>query len=154
MKKAIFVGFSIVFFTASAWSQRGKMSLSPDNAKIIVAFDSKFSQATKVGWDRDEDEIWYAHFQWEKKDYLVSYTEKGQWLETEYRIKKGDVPEDILAILLKDFDGYKIDDVEISETPTGLFYGFSLVKGKEVIDVMINPTGEAVRKEKSNGKRG
>lgn len=115
--------------------------------KVKTAFKAKFQNAEKVEWEMENDSDWEAEFKMKGIKYSATFSSDGAWKETEYSIKKSEIPADILSALNKKFPGYKIDDAEIEETALGKFYEFELKKGKEEIEVLIDAQGNVVKKE-------
>jgi len=137
----------MVFVSTMAFTACGQKSDVP--AKVKTAFEQKFPNATKVSWDKENAKEWEAEFKMEGKEYSANFDADGNWKETEYEIRKSDIPTAVKSTLDKDFNGYKIEEAEISETSDGTVYEFELEKGKSEIEVAISPNGKLVmQKEK------
>lgn len=77
------------------------------------------------------------------KDILFSST--GEWLRSEWDVRRSDVPAVVLQTIEQKYSGYKIDDIELHETPTGVRYAFELEKGDQEIDVYISVDGTEIK---------
>ena len=72
----------------------------------------------------------------------VQFTMAGDWRHTKTEdLRQADVPASILAIVQASYSGYKIDDIDYYETPTGNFYLFELEMGSKEINVRISDNG-------------
>jgi hypothetical protein len=120
-------------------------------AAVKKAFESKFSEAKKVEWEKEKDSEWEAEFEQNGIEYSANFLADGTWVETEHEIKKEEIPVAVLAKLQLDFEGYKYDEVELSETPNGKFYEMELEKGKEEIEVTFSEEGKLISKKEENG---
>jgi len=138
----------VVLLSTMVFSACGQKSDVP--AKVITAFTKKFPDAKKVSWDKENASEWEAEFKMNGKEYSANFDTDGNWKETEFEIEKSEIPSSVKSTLDKDFNGYKIEEAEISETANGKFYEFELEKGKTDIDVAILPDGKLVKKEKKN----
>ena len=88
-------------------------------------FSSKFSAATKVKWDQEEENEWEAEFKMNGSEMSASFDNAGTWLETEKEIKNRDLPAAVAEIQKPGFSGYEI----------------GLEKGEEMLEIQANPDG-------------
>ena len=89
MKKIIFVAMVIVFAFATSFAQ----SKAP--TAVTTAFNHKFSNATKVKWDKENAHEYEAEFEWKGEKYSANFSDKGEWLETESPITFNQLPEKV-----------------------------------------------------------
>ncbi|MDD4514550.1 PepSY-like domain-containing protein [Massilibacteroides sp.] len=75
----------------------------------------------------------------------VYFTVEGEWTRTEWDVRRGDVPSVVLNAIKAEYPGYEIDDIELHETPDGLFYAFELEKGEQEIEVLVSISGSIVK---------
>lgn len=120
--------------------------------KVETAFKQKFPQATDVEWDKESDTEWEAEFKMDGKEYTSNFTADGSWQETEYEITVQEIPVAIKTNVDSTYAGYKIKDVEISETNKGKQYELKLEKGEESIAVFYTEDGIFVNQEKVEEK--
>ncbi len=133
----------VALFGFNSFGQKSKQV--PDAVKS--AFTQKFPNTTKVKWDKENEKIWEAEFQFNGKETSANFDNNGLWLETEYEIALKDIPVAVKTTLDKDFLGYKIKESEISETASGKLYEFEIKKGKEKLEVGIDINGVVIKKE-------
>lgn len=115
--------------------------------KVKTTFNQKFPNATRVNWDKENATEWEAEFKMDGKKYSANFDNEGNWKEIEYKISKTDIPSVVKSTLDNDFNGYKIEEAEISETAEGKVYEFELEKGKSNLELAISPDGKLVKKE-------
>ncbi|MBZ0327861.1 MAG: PepSY-like domain-containing protein [Altibacter sp.] len=108
---------------------------------VLTTFQTKFQNATEVIWDQENENEWEAEFKLEGVAHAANFDVSGTWLETEKVIGIAEVPAAVIAILKKDFADYDVDEMEISETASGMLYEFELERGETTIDVTITPEG-------------
>ncbi len=138
----------MLLVSSMAYTACGQKSNVPE--KVKTAFTEKFPDATKVSWDKENATEWEAEFKMNGKEYSANFDNNANWKETEYEIKKSEIPSQVKSTLDKDFNGYKIEEAEISETANGKIYEFELEKNKTDFEVAISPDGSIVKKETKN----
>lgn len=120
----------------------------PQNVK--TAFSQKFPNAKKVSWEMEDASEWEAEFKMNGKEYSANFSLKGEWKETEYEIKKSEIPANIKAILDRNFTDYDIEGAEIAETASGKSYEFEIEVGEEEFEVVIDAQGKLTKKKESD----
>jgi len=115
--------------------------------KVKSAFSQKFPTAKKVKWDKENENEWEAEFKMNGEEYSANFTSDGIWKETEHEIEKSDISTAVKQTLDKEFAGYDIEEVEVSETMDGKVYEFAMEKGETEMEVAISPDGKVVKKE-------
>lgn len=135
---------AIAFFTQScAQDEAGKDT----PAAVKSAFSQKFPKAKKVKWEKENANEWEAEFKMNGKEYSANFASNGDWTETEYEIRKSDIPADIMAILDANFTDYEIEEAEVAETAAGKSYEFEIEQGEEEFEVVIDAQGKLTRKK-------
>ena len=123
--------------------------------KITNAFEYRFPAVKKVKWEKENETAWEASFKMGKTRYSAEFDTEGNWLATEHRIRKSDLPEAILKMLETDYAGYKLDEAELVDTPDGHFFELELEKGKgkreTEIELLVTPSGEVITSEETVG---
>jgi len=122
--------------------------------KVKTAFAKKFENAKKVKWDKENETEWEAEFKMDGKKYSANFDLDGNWMETEYEIKKADIPAVVQATLDADFLGYKVEEAEVSETTDGKFYEFEIEKGKTEKEITIDESGKIVKDDAQSEDEG
>jgi uncharacterized membrane protein YkoI len=141
MKKVTFLMLGSILVLSQACAQ----STAPTAVK--KAFSQKFPTAKKAKWDKENATEWEVEFKMNGKEYSANYTSDGIWKETEYGIKKSEIPAAVKQTLANEFSGFKIEESEISETVKGKVYEFAVEKGDAEMEVAISPNGTVVKKE-------
>jgi len=111
------------------------------------AFVKKFPTAKSVKWDKENDTEWEAEFKMDKMEYSANFMSNGTWKETEHEIAEKDIPGAVKQSLASNFAGYKIKEMEVSETAEGMVYEFEVKKGEVEMEVAIDASGEVVMKK-------
>lgn len=142
MKKISMLLVVAVFFLTQACAQKAQVPV-----QVKQAFTQKFPTAKKAKWDKENATEWEVEFKMNHQEYSANFATDGTWKETEYEIKKSDIPTAVKQTLNTDFTGYDIEEVEVSETPEGKVYEFALEKGENDLEVAIAPDGSVVKKE-------
>ena len=132
-------------FSASACAQEYSEKDVP--AAVKTAFSQKFPTAKKVNWDLESATEWEAEFKQAGTEYSANFLTDGTWQETEHEIKKSDVPEAIKQAFAKDFSGYELEKVEISETAGGSVYELAVEKGEEEWELVFDAHGLLIEKK-------
>ena len=119
-------------------------------ANVKSAFSEKFSNVSKVKWSQENKQEWEAEFKKDGKNYSANFDNSGNWKETEYEISKKEIPAAVQSTLKKEFQGYKTEESEVSETNEGKMYEFMLEKADKNMEVGISPSGKVLKKEQVN----
>ena len=125
---------------------KGNSQDVPENVK--ESFKQKFPSIKKTKWDKENESEWEAEFNMNGKKYSANFSTNGEWLETEYEIRKSDIPEKVRIIMAHNFSKYKIEEAEIAETPSGKFYEFEIKQGKEEFEIVFDAQGNITSKKK------
>jgi hypothetical protein len=132
MKKFIVIISSFVLF---ACSQTPPKPVSDNFAKM-------FPNASKVKWDKEEENEWEAEFKNKKKENSVCFDNAGNWLETEEEINKKDLPERVKNAVNEKYTDYKIEEVSKIETPDFKGFEIAIEKGKEELELQVTADGK------------
>jgi len=115
---------------------------------VTKSFNSKFPGATNIKWDQEEENEWEAGFKMNGSKMTASFDNAGKWLETESKLKKSDLPGNVMSAVSEAYKDWKIESVESIETPEMKAYELGLEKGKEEMEIQITPEGKiTVKKE-------
>lgn len=141
MKKSILVIASLAFgLFASAQTPPKPVT---DN------FAKKFSSATKVKWDQEEENEWEAEFIMSGNEMSASFDNAGKWLETEKELKKKDLPANVLKAVEEVYKGWDIEEISSIETPDFKGYELGIEKGKEEMELKITADGKITAKKEA-----
>lgn len=119
--------------------------------KVKDAFAQKFPTAKSVKWDKESNTEWEAEFKMDKMEYSANFMADGTWKETEHEITEKDLPAAVKKALSDGFPGFKTEEMELSETPSGTVYEFALEKGDTEMEVAIDSSGKVTKQEKKTG---
>ncbi len=143
MKNLSLVGMALVLLSFTACGQAGKGV--PE--KVKTAFTQRFATASHVKWSKENDSEWEAEFKMDKKDYSANFSNNGEWMETEYKISTDEISAAVKATIQNEFDGFKIEASELSETADGKMYEIELGKGENLVEAIIDTNGKLIKKE-------
>lgn len=143
MKKLFLLVSAIGLISLGACGQANK----DVPAAVKSSFVQKFPDASKVKWDMENENEWEAEFKMDGKEYSANFEVSGVWKETEYEIKKSEIPVLVKTMLDKEFAGYKIEEAEVSETANGKVFEFKLENDETEMEVAIDPNGNVIKKE-------
>ncbi|MBE0643781.1 MAG: PepSY-like domain-containing protein [Bacteroidetes bacterium] len=135
----LFVGLA---FTLSAVAQ-------PSVPKEVQkAFQAKFSKASDVKWDKENDSEFEAEFMMNDVEMSANFSAKGVWIETETEIAIAKLPAAITQRLAKDFKGYAVKEAASVEKPgKDMTYEVEVRKGEKTIEVLLSKDGKVLEKK-------
>ncbi len=142
MKNLLFISVLTGIFFLTACEQRKDVPQA-----VKTAFNQKFSNATKVKWENEDENEWEAEFRMNGKEYSANFDSKGNWLETEYEIKKSEIPQAILTTIKNEFTRYETEEAEVAENKDGTFYEIKFETDEKDIEVVFKADGTVVKKE-------
>ncbi|MWW26019.1 PepSY-like domain-containing protein [Algibacter lectus] len=94
---------------------------------VQESFEKQFKNAEDISYRRENDTVWQVSFYQEKFHYkTVAYTGKGNWLFTRTKISDGDVPNEVLLKLKKQFPKSFLIQSFQKITGTGNHYEFEI----------------------------
>jgi hypothetical protein len=117
------------------------------------AFAAKFPQATKVNWSLEKAGEYEADFILGKVETSAVFDTKGTLLETETEIKESELPQAVKNALVKDFAGYKLDEVEKSDIKGIITYEMEAKKDGKKYEVVFNANGKLLKKEEAKKEK-
>jgi len=144
MKKSIFMIAALAF---------GLFACAQTPPKAVTDnFAKKFSSATKVKWDQEEENEWEAEFKMNGTEMSASFDNAGKWMATEAELSEKDLPAAVLKAVKAAYGDWKIEDVESIETPEMKGYELGIEKGKEELEITVTADGKiTVNKETDEG---
>jgi hypothetical protein len=116
------------------------------SSEIQSAFSKKFTAVKKLKW-KQEDNEWEAEFRQNEKEMSASFDNSGNWLETETKIKKKDIPSDIFKAINLKFDGWEMEEIERIEKPDFKGYEIVLENKEPETEILVSDTGEITIKK-------
>jgi hypothetical protein len=139
MKKSIMMPLLLGF---------GVMSCAQSTPSAVKStFAKKFPNAKSVEWEKENDSEWEAEFKINEVEYSANFSNDGTWKETEHEIKESELPNAVKNTLDNQFGDYKVEEVELIETPEFSGYEIELEKGEETIELVIDNSGKVLKKK-------
>ena len=123
--KTKFITTLLLLFTTLSIATAQTIDVNIELKKYI---DTKYKDALILEIEEDGINIEVEIIHNKKRKDLV-FNKLGIWQSTKYDIKRSELPEKIKKIIKKSkYSSYKIDDVEVIETPTKSLYELGLDK--------------------------
>lgn len=115
MKNILFFTLAVLCASATGCAQK-KVPAAVDSA-----FKTKFSNATNVSWDKENDLEYEAEFKINGANYSANFSDAGKWLETERVITYEELPQSVQQNFIashKDANVKAVAKIETSEGET------------------------------------
>lgn len=114
----------------------------PDALKSFIQDLYPGAVILEVETERDGTEVEIKHGNIYKE---VKLDKNNQWLYTKWEIAVTQLPTAVLQALRSTaYASYEIDDIEVIENASGLFYEVELEKGKQEITLVFSPDGTLI----------
>lgn len=111
----------------------------------VTSLKQKFPNAQKVDWDKEKDGNFEAEFTLNGIEMSVTYSAKGEWLETETGILVSDLPAPVVAAFKKEHGSAKITEVAKIESTKPIVYEIEYKSGLKTKEVMYDAQGNAAK---------
>jgi len=123
--------------------------------QVKKSFEQRYPNAKAVNWSfNQDDKLWDVVYEKEALEYSSSFSEAGDWLQTDINIKITELPDAVMNTLREQFLEYDIEEIERLETPEGLFYEIEvgLEEGSEERDyeLTISQDGTVIMQKEEN----
>ena len=143
--KKLFAVLVCMIFVVGTYAQKPKEE-APAAAKS--AFAAKYPTAQKVKWSVEKPGEFEVEFTLNKVESSALFDATGKFLESEAEVKEADLPQPVKATIAKDFNGYKLDEIEKSTDEKGVTsFEMEAVKGKDKLELSFDPSGKLLSKE-------
>ncbi|MBK6378790.1 MAG: hypothetical protein IPO01_19035 [Chitinophagaceae bacterium] len=123
--KTVLTAIVMLLSISSFATETKKASPDPEKVTPVVkaAFESDFSKATLVKWDKT-DEFYFASFLLNNVKVDAAYTENGELIGTSRRISADQMPLSISVALAENYSGYVADNsvVELTHLSVTRYY--------------------------------
>lgn len=118
---------------------------------VLESFVGHFENAQNIKWNQEKPNEWEAEFTMNTIDYSATFDQNGNWLETEHKIDKSELPEEVALSINESYADYSIEETEMVETPQiKTAYEVTIESGEEDIVLVIDTTGKILKKEIEN----
>lgn len=140
MKKTFIVTLSILCSYAASFAQ----SKAP---KVIeIAFNLKFTNATKVKWDKENASEYEASFVWKGEKHSANFGILGDWLETESPITFAKLPLKVQNSFVIEHKNSKIKAIaEIENSKGETVYEIEVKKGLSTTEYFYTYDGKSFK---------
>ena len=108
----------------------------------ITSLKQKFPNAEKVCWDKEKNGDIEAEFKLNGKEMSVTYSAKGEWLETETGIILSDLPAPVIAAFRNEHGTAKIKELAKIESAKPIVYEIEFKSGLKTKEVMYDAQGK------------
>jgi hypothetical protein len=95
----------------------------------------------------EDESIWESEFKLKGTEYSANFRTDGTWVETEYELKKSELPSSIRDFLNSDYKEYKIEEIESAETPDSKLIEVIVEKGEEHWELIFDSNGKFLKKK-------
>ncbi|MDP4271011.1 MAG: PepSY-like domain-containing protein [Bacteroidota bacterium] len=148
MQKLMFIVMLSVFGLCVYAQKTGKESKKQANVPEVVKkeFAKAFPKAVKVKWGVEKPGEYEAEFVEGKTETSALYDAGGKWLATETAIAQAQLPQAVKMSLTKEFAAFKIAEVELVKTASGITYEMVAKKGKMEYELVFDASGKLLRK--------
>lgn len=113
---------------------------------VETNFNQQFPNASAVQWEKDfshATSYLKAEFKVNGTEVEAWYTYDGTWVKTETDYNDP-LPLAITNLLSTNYPGFRIDDVDLIETPQMKFFEIDLEKGKNEIELSVKADGTII----------
>lgn len=142
--KAITFLAAILIGTTSLFAQDVPESQVP--SVILNTFKKEFPKASDVEWER-EGELYNVDFEIGFfTDYEAWFEASGKLIKYSEEISESDLPNAVKEALKKEFDGYRIDDVEKFTENNVETYLVEIEKGNDERHILFSKDGKSIQK--------
>lgn len=134
-----------ILLSGSSWGYSQDVNQSEVPALIVNAFMQKFKNTTDVEWEL-KNEQYKVEFEMENRDYDAWYDMSGNLSRYDEEIKDDALPAAVMETIKRDFDGFRIDDVEKRTISQEVTYKAELKTLSEEWRVIFKENGEIIEK--------
>ncbi|MFT3674299.1 MAG: PepSY-like domain-containing protein [Chitinophagaceae bacterium] len=144
MNRKVFVLLLAGFASLGVPAQQKTETTATPPVSVKTAFEKKFSGASKVKWEK-EDNDYEVNFVFQKKEMSAVFDNQGTWKETEEEIKVTELPVAAMTYIKSQYKGAKIKEAaKITKAGGGINYEAEINKK----DVLFDEQGRFIREEK------
>lgn len=141
--KNLAIAMALILTMCQTEAQKLKSSDVP--AVVKSSFEKSFT-VSRVAWEK-EDANFEASFKADGKEVSVVLDGTGNILETETEIKKGALPQAVLAALANEYKDYEVEEAAKIEAAGVITYEVEVEQGKKTFELIFDATGKLLKKE-------
>jgi hypothetical protein len=144
--KKLFAFIIASMIATAGFSQKIDGTQVPD--AVQKTFKSRFANVNDAKWEK-EDSLYSAEFLMDASKTEATFSDKGAWINTEWEFPIEYAPQSIKDYITKNYDGYKLKEISVSEFPVdGKLYVAEIMKKKECQKVYFTLKNEFKKDEK------
>lgn len=136
---------TLIMLTLSMNASGQKVSDADVPPAVKAAFVKQFPKAGQARWEMEDGKDYEAEFKQDGTKWSAKYNAAAKWLETEHAIEAAALPEAVRKSIASGYDGHKMEESELVETPDGTVYEVALEKGKESLEVVFSADGKVLK---------
>lgn len=130
----------MLFLSVTTVSVAQDLNPSEVPEPVKSAFMSENRKGTDVEWERDM-ENYKVEFDMGRMEHEIWYTASGEVIKKEQDISETDLPQVIRDVIKSKYDGYRVDDVEMTWQNDETIYEVELEKGREEWKLIFDSKG-------------
>ncbi|MCM8570844.1 hypothetical protein NE848_15715 [Gramella jeungdoensis] len=139
MKRIVLLGiFTSFFMTACAQDDAPNTEIP---SVVLNAFESEFGNPVKTDWET-KGEDYEVEFELQNIEHTALMSNTGEVLKYKKDITEAELPEEIKAVLQREFSDKKFDDFELLMIDTVGYYQFEIEGTFRDKDMIFTSTGE------------
>jgi hypothetical protein len=139
MKKIFTTGIAVLFVSAS-FCQKVEESQVPSG--VMNNFKARFANATGAKWEK-EDTVYASEFLMNESPTEAEFNEKGDWLNTEWKISIDYTPKAIKDYVNTNYPKYKLKELSVTEFPVdGKLYVAEIATKKDCYELYFSLKNE------------
>jgi len=147
--KSISYFIVITVFTVFCACNASKPSIIPPSS-VSESFKIKYPEVQKVKWAIEDSSKLEANFIFNGKETSAIFKVSGQWVLTEIKVGRSEIPVTVSRTLEDGFGEYRILLIEKIESSTkGNYFKFKMSNGNEVTYMNLSSSGVVMGKEQS-----
>lgn len=129
----------LILFLAACNSIQNQTKFTVVPEIVDAAFKEKYSNIPRI-WQKHQYG-YEAIFTQNKIKYEAEFSDKGEWLETEYYVSEKEFPDAVLKSIRQAYPNFKITKYEIEITPQGKFYEVDITDGEIEDELYLDVNG-------------
>lgn len=107
---------------------------------VQTAFSNESANATDVEWEKDL-ENYKVEFEVNRMEHEVWFDASGKIIKKEKNITEAELPQAVKNTIQSKYNGYRIDDIEMTWQNETTRYEVELEKGREELKVTFDEKG-------------
>ena len=140
MKRIVLVAMVFISTCATVFAQ------SKIPAAVTEALSQRFSGSTGAKWSKENAHEYEAEFTWLASKFSASFSDKGEWLQTESPATFIQLPVKVQQAFNASYKGTTAKDVSKIETSTGkTLWEIEIAKDGKTVEKFYTPEGEETK---------